>query len=65
MGGVELSTGSPGARRVAAGAVRRGVLLRSLGDVVTLVPPLSVTGQEIHRIVEALEEAIRESEAGV
>jgi adenosylmethionine-8-amino-7-oxononanoate aminotransferase len=63
MGGVELSTGSRGARRVAAGAVRRGVLLRSLGDVVTLVPPLSVTSPEIHGIVEALEDAIRESEA--
>jgi adenosylmethionine-8-amino-7-oxononanoate aminotransferase len=63
MGGVELATGARAARRVAAGAVRRGVLLRSLGDVVTLVPPLSVTSEEIHRIVTALEDAIRESEA--
>jgi adenosylmethionine-8-amino-7-oxononanoate aminotransferase len=63
MGGVELATGAHAARRVAAAAVRRGVLLRSLGDVVTLVPPLSVTSEEIHRIVTALEDAIRESEA--
>jgi adenosylmethionine---8-amino-7-oxononanoate aminotransferase len=63
MGGVELATGARAARRVAAGAVQRGVLLRSLGDVVTLVPPLSVTSEEIHRIVSALEDAIRESGA--
>ena len=63
MGGVELVTGARAARRVAAGAVRRGVLLRSLGDVVTIVPPLSVTSADIHRIVTALEDAMRESDA--
>ena len=63
MGAVELVTGAPAARRVAAGAVRRGVLLRSLGDVVTIVPPLSVTSADIHRIVTALEDAMRESDA--
>jgi adenosylmethionine---8-amino-7-oxononanoate aminotransferase len=62
MGGVEMSTGARGARRVAAGAVSRGVLLRSLGEVVTLVPPLSVTSAEIHRIVDVLEDAIRAGE---
>jgi adenosylmethionine-8-amino-7-oxononanoate aminotransferase len=63
MGAVELVTGAPAARRVAAGAVRRGVLLRSLGNVVTIVPPLSVTSADIHRIITALEDAIRESDA--
>ena len=48
------------ARRVCAAMVRRGVLSRSLGDNVILVPPLTVTAEEIERIVAALEEALRE-----
>jgi len=38
--------------------VRRGVLLRSLGQVVPLVPPLTITSEELERIVSALEQAI-------
>ncbi len=63
MGGVELHPGAPGARRgrrVCAAAVRRGVLLRPLGDVVVLMPPLSITGAELHRIVDVLNAAITE-----
>ena len=63
MGGVELSPPEPGlrwGRRVCAGAVRRGVLLRPLGDVVVLMPPLTITAAEIERIVEALAESIVE-----
>jgi adenosylmethionine-8-amino-7-oxononanoate aminotransferase len=45
---------------VCAGSVERGVLLRPLGDVVVLMPPLTVTSEELHRIVGALAESIVE-----
>jgi adenosylmethionine-8-amino-7-oxononanoate aminotransferase len=63
MVGVELAPPGPGlrwGRRVCAGAVARGVLLRPLGDVVVLMPPLTTTEEEIIRIVDALEGALRE-----
>jgi adenosylmethionine-8-amino-7-oxononanoate aminotransferase len=63
MGGIELAPPRDGlrwGRRVSAGAVRRGVLLRPLGDVVVLMPPLTVTSGEIHEIVHALHGAITE-----
>jgi hypothetical protein len=50
-------------RRVCAAAVRHGVLLRPLGDVVVLMPPLTVTSEEIHEIVRVLVEAIAEGTA--
>jgi adenosylmethionine-8-amino-7-oxononanoate aminotransferase len=40
--------------------VERGVLLRPLGDVVVVMPPLTTTADEIVRIVDALEGALRE-----
>ncbi len=63
MGGVELAPPHEGmrwGRRVCAGAVDRGVLLRPLGDVVVLMPPLTVTSAELHRMVRALTEALDE-----
>ena len=63
MGGVELAPPADGlrwGRRVCAAAVRRGVLLRPLGDVVVLMPPLTVTDGELERIVDALAAAIAE-----
>jgi adenosylmethionine-8-amino-7-oxononanoate aminotransferase len=63
MGGVELAPPTDGlrwGRKVCAAAVDRGVLLRPLGDVVVLMPPLTVTSEEIHRIVHVLTEAIDE-----
>jgi adenosylmethionine-8-amino-7-oxononanoate aminotransferase len=36
------------------------VLLRSLGDVVVIMPPLTVTADEIELIVETLRAAIEE-----
>jgi adenosylmethionine-8-amino-7-oxononanoate aminotransferase len=63
MGGVELAPPVDGlrwGRRVCAAAVERGVLLRPLGDVVVLMPPLTVTSEELHRIVHALADAIDE-----
>jgi adenosylmethionine-8-amino-7-oxononanoate aminotransferase len=63
MGGVELAPppgGEMWGRRVCAAAVERGVLVRPLGDVVVLMPPLTVTAAEIHRIVDALTGALDE-----
>jgi len=47
-------------RRVCAGAVERGVLLRPLGDVIVLMPPLTITEDEIDRIITVLHDAIVE-----
>ena len=63
MGAVQISEAagsSRTARRICAAMVRRGVLTRSLGNVVTLVPPLTITAAEIDRIVNALTGAIDE-----
>lgn len=63
MGGVELAPLRDGlrwGRRVCAATVRRGVLLRPLGDVVVLMPPLTITATEIGRIVGVLADAIDE-----
>jgi len=57
MVGVDLAPppgGERWGRRVCAGAVSRGVLLRPLGDVVVLMPPLTSTLDEIERVVVAL-----------
>ena len=61
MGGVELhddDTGPTRARRVCAHAVEHGVLLRPLGATVVLMPPLTVTSPDLHRVVHALHDAI-------
>ncbi len=63
MAGLELAPPAPGlrwGRRVCAGAVARGVLLRPLGDVVVLMPPLTITEAEVARMVGALDEALGE-----
>ena len=63
MGAVELAPPADArlwGRRVSAAAVERGVLLRSIGDNVTLMPPLTVTSPELHRLVHALSGAIDE-----
>ena len=63
MCGIDLASPTEGlrwGRRVCASAVRRGVLLRPIGDVVVLMPPLTTTSVELHRIVDALEAAITE-----
>jgi len=61
MCGVELAPPVDGlrwGRRVCAAAVRRGVLLRPLGDVVVIMPPLTITDDEIARIVAILRQSI-------
>jgi adenosylmethionine-8-amino-7-oxononanoate aminotransferase len=66
MGGVELAPPGEGlrwGRKVCAASVDAGVLLRPLGDVVVLMPPLTITSEEIHRIVHVLDAAIDEGTA--
>jgi adenosylmethionine-8-amino-7-oxononanoate aminotransferase len=62
MGAVELNTAHDPklARKVCAAMTRRGVLSRSMGPVVTLVPPLTITATEIERIVATLIAALSE-----
>jgi adenosylmethionine---8-amino-7-oxononanoate aminotransferase len=63
MCGIELAPPAEGlrwGRRVSAACVRRGVLIRPLGDVVVVMPPLTVTAVEIERIVAAVSGAIGE-----
>src|SRR5688572_2729920 len=63
MGAVELDTSRDErlARRTCAAMVRRGVLSRSMGNVVTVVPPLTITAAEIERIVSVLDAALAET----
>jgi adenosylmethionine-8-amino-7-oxononanoate aminotransferase len=63
MAGIELAPHEPDlrwGRRVTAATVERGVLVRPIGDVITLVPPLTITAGEIVRIVDAVSAAIDE-----
>jgi adenosylmethionine-8-amino-7-oxononanoate aminotransferase len=63
MGGVDLVAPEGDlrwGRRVCAAAVRRGVLLRPIGDTVILMAPLTLTAEEATRIVDVLREAIVE-----
>jgi adenosylmethionine-8-amino-7-oxononanoate aminotransferase len=63
MTGIELAPPADGlrwGRKVSAACVRRGVLIRPLGDVIVLMPPLTVTSEEIETIVRAVAEAIEE-----
>lgn len=63
MAAIELDYAPPQlryARRTCAAMVRRGVLSRSLGRNVMLVPPLTVTEAEIERIVDVLGESLEE-----
>jgi adenosylmethionine-8-amino-7-oxononanoate aminotransferase len=61
MVGIELAPPAEGlrwGRRVSAGCVERGVLIRPLGDVVVLMPMLTTTADEVERIVGVVAESI-------
>ena len=63
MTGVELDPPADDlrwGRLVSAASVDRGVLIRPLGDVVVLMPPLTTTEAEINRIVDTLAASISE-----
>ncbi|MBW3668962.1 MAG: aminotransferase class III-fold pyridoxal phosphate-dependent enzyme [Actinobacteria bacterium] len=59
LAGIDVASGAAG-RRVCAAAVARGVLLRPLGPVIVLVPPLTTTADELERVVDVLAEALAE-----
>jgi adenosylmethionine-8-amino-7-oxononanoate aminotransferase len=46
--------------RVCQAAIKRGVFLRPLGDVIVLVPPLSMIAAEYDRLFEALQGALED-----
>ena len=63
MAGIELDPPRDGlrwGRKVSAACVDRGILVRPLGDVVVLMPPLTTTAPEIDRLVSVVAEAIAE-----
>ena len=62
--GAARRRGCAGVAGCAPGAVARGVLLRPLGDVVVLMPPLTITADEIVRIVDALDGGLDDLSAG-
>jgi adenosylmethionine-8-amino-7-oxononanoate aminotransferase len=59
LAGLDVASGRHG-RLVCAAAVRRGVLLRPLGDVIVLVPPLTTTAEELEHVVDVLAAALDE-----
>jgi adenosylmethionine-8-amino-7-oxononanoate aminotransferase len=62
MGAVELDCAADPlrARRACNVATQNGVLIRSLGPSIIIVPPLTIGTEEVNRIVEVLEKAIVE-----
>jgi adenosylmethionine-8-amino-7-oxononanoate aminotransferase len=67
MVGIELGGFPSAARmghRVTLSARRRGAIIRPLGDVVVLMPPLAITTGELGRLVAITAEAITEATAG-
>ncbi len=61
MTGIEVRrVGERTGFEVCRAARRRGVLIRPLGDVVVLMPPLGVTSSELAELVGAVGESIRE-----
>jgi adenosylmethionine-8-amino-7-oxononanoate aminotransferase len=61
MVGIDLGEHDPALRmghRVTVEARRRGVVIRPLGDVVVLMPPLSISKGDLRRLVEITAESI-------
>jgi adenosylmethionine---8-amino-7-oxononanoate aminotransferase len=66
MTGIELTPFPARARmghQVTLAARRRGAIVRPLGDVVVLMPPLSISEAELHRLVAITAAAIGEATA--
>jgi adenosylmethionine---8-amino-7-oxononanoate aminotransferase len=62
MVGIDLGEHDPRLRlghRVVLEARRRGVIVRPLGDVIVLMPPLSISRQDLRRLVEVVGQSIR------
>jgi adenosylmethionine-8-amino-7-oxononanoate aminotransferase len=66
MTGIELTGFDPAQRmghQVTVAARRRGAIVRPLGDVVVLMPPLSIREADLRRLVSITAEAIAEATA--
>jgi adenosylmethionine---8-amino-7-oxononanoate aminotransferase len=62
MAAVDLGEHDPELRlgnRVVQEARRRGVIVRPLGDVIVLMPPLSISKHDLRRLVEVVGQSIR------
>ena len=62
MTGIDLGAHDPAERlghRVTLEARRRGAVVRPLGDVIVLVPPLSISVEDLRRLVGIVAESIR------
>jgi adenosylmethionine---8-amino-7-oxononanoate aminotransferase len=61
MVGIDLGEHDPELRlghRVALQARKRGVIVRPLGDVIVLMPPLAISKQDLRRLVDVVAESI-------
>ena len=62
MVGIDLGEHDPALRlghRVAVEARERGAIIRPLGDVIVLMPPLAISAADLRRLVEIVAESIR------
>jgi adenosylmethionine-8-amino-7-oxononanoate aminotransferase len=62
MAGIDLGEHDPRVRlghRVTLEARRRGAIVRPLGDVIVLMPPLAISKADLRRLVEIVVESIR------
>jgi adenosylmethionine-8-amino-7-oxononanoate aminotransferase len=67
MAGIDLGEHHPSLRlghRVVVEARRRGAIVRPLGDVIVLMPPLSIAKADLRRLVQIVAESIRAAFAG-
>jgi adenosylmethionine-8-amino-7-oxononanoate aminotransferase len=67
MVGVDLGEHDPALRlghRVVLEARERGAIVRPLGDVIVLMPPLAISKADLRRLVEITAESIRAAVAG-
>jgi adenosylmethionine-8-amino-7-oxononanoate aminotransferase len=61
MTGVEVrSVGPRTGFEVCRAARRRGVIIRPLGDVVVLMPPLGITNDELDELASVVDQSVRE-----
>jgi adenosylmethionine-8-amino-7-oxononanoate aminotransferase len=63
MVGIELagfSVADRAGHQVTLAARRRGAIVRPLGDVVVLMPPLAITARELRRLVKIVADSIAE-----
>jgi adenosylmethionine-8-amino-7-oxononanoate aminotransferase len=66
MVGIEIDGFDPALRmghRVTLEARERGAIVRPLGDVIVLMPPLSIEGSELQRLVSITRQSIEAATA--